>query len=151
MQNVVGAVLLGLDVLLLAVLLVLVVRGAVRLVRRLLSRRRAARAVVRRCDSCRRGWRGQPGVDLTLVELLAARRARRRARAAPRPEPAWAKASGWSRCPSCLSTRVRTSGEEPDPALAESRLSLEVVGYLATAAGLVLVGLAAASFAATAG
>ena len=148
MQNVVAAVLLGLDVLLLALLLVLVVRGVARLVRRLPAGPRGAEPVVRRCDSCRRGWRGQPGVDLTLVELLAARRARRRARAAPRPEPAWAKASGWSRCPSCLSTRVRTSGEEPDPAVAESRLSLEAVGYVATAAGLALVGLAVAGVAA---
>ena len=85
--------------------------------------------------------------DLTLVELLAARRARRRARAAPRPGPAWARARGWSRCPSCLSTRLRTSGEEPDPDLAESPLSLEAVGYVGTALGRALVGLAAASLA----
>jgi hypothetical protein len=63
----------------------------------------------RRCDACRSGWLGRPGTDASLLVLRLRRFRRRRARSAGRPVPAWAVKQGWSRCPSCFSSRVRDS------------------------------------------
>ncbi len=145
MSAVFAGALLALDVLLLAYVLTVVVRVLVRGTRRV--RRRERQLVVRRCDGCRLAWQGEPGVDYGRLELLLRRRARRRARAKPTAAPAWAKARGWNRCPSCLSTRVRTSGDGEQTQEVDSRVSVEAAGYLATGLGLGLLVLAAAGFA----
>ena len=115
--------LLVLDVLVVALLIELVVLGPVWLIRR----RRGARVPVevspgfgigarkRRCDDCRSGWMGVPGTDASTFTLRRRRSARRRARAASRPAPAWAERQGWERCPSCFSTNVRDSRRQPIP------------------------------------
>lgn len=72
-------------------------------------KRGAAEPVLRRCDSCGVGWRGVPGDDVSKTRLKVRRWARRRSRAKKRSAPQWARRQGWSRCPSCLSTQVRTS------------------------------------------
>ncbi len=113
-MDVVAYAVLALDVLLLALVLSLLGRAVVRAVRRYRRRGRTPELVVRRCDACRLAWKGEPGVDYGRLELLARRRERRRARAQARPAKEWAKARGWDRCPACLSTRVRTSGDGRD-------------------------------------
>ena len=143
MSDLWGVVLLALDVLLLALVACLIGRSAFRLARRLRRRSRVATFTVRRCDACRMTWQGEPGVDPGRLELLLRRRERRRARARARPARGWAKARGWDRCPSCLSTRVRTSGDGQRVAEVDSRLSLQAVGYLVTTTGVLLVGAAA--------
>jgi len=62
----------------------------------------------RRCESCKRRWQGTPGQDLGAATLRLRRAVRRRARKRQRTVE-WARAEGWSRCPSCLSTKVRDS------------------------------------------
>lgn len=114
MRNVVAGLLLVLDLLLIAVVVVAVVGAVVRLAGRLLRRGRPQELQVRRCDSCRRIWRGDPDHDLGRVELVVRRRARRKARAAERAVPEWARARGWTRCPSCLSSKVRSQGDPED-------------------------------------
>ena len=65
--------------------------------------------VLRRCESCGVLWKGRPGDDASVLALKLRRRVRRRTREKKTDTPSWAKRRGWSRCPSCLSTDVRTS------------------------------------------
>lgn len=88
----------------------------VSVIRRALRRRKASEPVLRRCDECGRSWKAEPGCDLSLVGLRVRRRVRRRARLAGAAVPGWAKAQGWGRCPSCLSVRVRSTGDAITPA-----------------------------------
>ena len=143
----VSAALLVLDVLLLAAACCLLARTCYRFARRRRLRSRVPAYTVRRCDACRMTWQAEPDVDSTRLLLLVRRRERRRARAGARPAKGWAKARGWNRCPSCLSARVRTSGDGGRSEEADSRLSLEAVGYFVTTSGIVLVGVAALGFA----
>lgn len=68
--------------------------------------------VLRRCDACGVGWKGRPGDDRSTLGLKVRRWKRRRTRAEKRHTPAWARRQGWSRCPSCLSSDVRTSSRQ---------------------------------------
>lgn len=82
----------------------------------LARRGKRAAAVDRRCGRCGRSWQAEPGRDLSKVGLRIRRRTRRRVRrSGGREVPSWSRAQGWSRCPSCLSRRVRTAGEPPPP------------------------------------
>ncbi|HWG95396.1 MAG TPA: hypothetical protein VNU66_14375 [Mycobacteriales bacterium] len=65
--------------------------------------------VLRRCESCGVAWKGRPGEDASGPALRLRRAVRRRTRAREAPTRDWARRRGWSRCPSCLSTDVRTS------------------------------------------
>jgi hypothetical protein len=65
--------------------------------------------VLRRCDDCGVLWKGRPSRDIGVTGLKVRRWVRRRTRARKTDTPAWAKRQGWSRCPSCLSKKVRTS------------------------------------------
>lgn len=65
--------------------------------------------VLRRCDDCGTGWKGVPGRDKGKTGLKVRRWLRRRARARKKAGPTWSRRQGWSRCPHCLSTNVRTS------------------------------------------
>jgi hypothetical protein len=65
--------------------------------------------VLRRCEDCGVLWKGLPGKDSPVPMLKLRRWMRRRTRARKTDTPTWAKRQGWSRCPSCLSTNVRTS------------------------------------------
>jgi len=65
--------------------------------------------VLRRCEDCNVGWKGLPGRDKSKTGLRVRRWVRRRARARKKHGAAWSRRQGWSRCPSCLSTNVRTS------------------------------------------
>jgi hypothetical protein len=65
--------------------------------------------VLRRCEDCGVLWKGVPGDDVSRTTLKLRRWMRRRTRAKKTDTPDWAKRRGWSRCPSCLSTSVRTS------------------------------------------
>jgi hypothetical protein len=65
--------------------------------------------VLRRCDGCGVGWKGRPGDDASVLVLKVRRWKRRSTRGKKQDTPAWAGRRGWSRCPSCLSTDVRTS------------------------------------------
>ena len=65
--------------------------------------------VLRRCDDCGVGWKGRPGDDAGVTVLKLRRRKRRSTREKKQDTPDWARRRGWSRCPSCLSTNVRTS------------------------------------------
>jgi hypothetical protein len=95
---------------------------------------------LRRCDRCGRGWRAVPGREATVIGLRVRRRVRRWARRRERGTvPSWAQPRGWSRCPSCLSTWVRTSGEAADP---EPWTGLEKAGAALAALGLALVAFA---------
>jgi hypothetical protein len=145
--DIAAVVLLALDVLVVAFVVTLLLRVVVRAVQRYRRRNRVPAYAVRRCDACRMSWQAEPGVDHGRVELLLRRRERRRARGAARPAKGWAKARGWNRCPSCLSTRVRTSGDGSRTEEVDTRLSLEAVGYLATATGASLLAVAAFGFA----
>ena len=79
--------------------------------RRVLPRARPE-SVQRRCDRCRRSWQAIPGRELSGVGLRLRRRARRRARdRGVETASSWSRPQGWSRCPSCLSRRIRTSGD----------------------------------------
>jgi hypothetical protein len=64
---------------------------------------------LRRCEECGVAWRGRPGEDASVLVVRLRRRVRRRTREKEAPTPSWARRRGWKRCPSCLSTRVRTS------------------------------------------
>ena len=75
-------------------------------------RRRSTERVLRRCEACGVAWKGVPGHTLGRTSLRIRRWTRRRARARRQDTPAWAGRQGWSRCPSCLSTKVRTSSRE---------------------------------------
>lgn len=65
--------------------------------------------VLRRCEDCGVLFQGRPGDDASTLALTLRRRIRRRTRAAKKHTPAWARRRGYRRCPSCLSTNVRTS------------------------------------------
>ena len=65
--------------------------------------------VLRRCEDCGVLWKGRPSQDAGIATLRLRRWVRRRTRARKTDTPAWARRRGWSRCPSCLSTNVRTS------------------------------------------
>jgi hypothetical protein len=69
----------------------------------------AGERALRRCDDCGVLWKGAPGSDASVTALKLRRWMRRRTRARKSDTPDWAKRRGWSRCPSCLSTNVRTS------------------------------------------
>jgi hypothetical protein len=98
---------------------------------------------LRRCDRCGRGWRAVPGREVTVIGLRFRRWVRRRMRArGAEAVPHWAGPFGWSRCPSCLSTQVRTSGEALSR---ESWTGLEKIGIFAGIAGLSLLLVAAAA------
>lgn len=75
----------------------------------------ATEPVLRRCDACGVGWKGRPGEDASVPVVRLRRRTRRRTRARRRDTPDWARRRGWSRCPSCLSTQVRTSSRAEGP------------------------------------
>lgn len=114
-DDAVAYVLLGVDLLVVAAVLTVPLVVAWRLVVR--TRGRATRtgrpaAVLRRCDACGVGWKGRPGDDASALVLKARRRKRRRTRAKEQDTPVWARRRGWSRCPSCLSTKVRTSSRQ---------------------------------------
>jgi hypothetical protein len=64
---------------------------------------------LRRCEDCGVLWKGTPGENASLTTLKLRRWMRRRTRARKTDTPDWAKRRGWNRCPSCLSTNVRTS------------------------------------------
>ena len=64
---------------------------------------------LRRCERCGLLWKGTPGHDVGRVSLRLRRWLRRRRRAQKRAAPAWAQRQGWSRCPRCLSAKVRAS------------------------------------------
>ena len=147
MRDVGAGALLAVDVLLLALVVWLVLRTLVRVVLRLRRRGREPAYALRRCDACRMTWQAEPGVDRSRVELLVHRAERRRARAGARQARSWAEARGWNRCPSCLSGRVRTSGDGERTEEGDTSLSLEAVGHLATGVGVTLVALAALGFA----
>lgn len=72
--------------------------------------------VLRRCDDCGTGWKAVPGRDSSKTALKVRRWMRRRARARKKHSPGWTKRQGWSRCPSCLSTNVRTSSRHASDA-----------------------------------
>ena len=65
--------------------------------------------VLRRCEACGVLWKGAPGDDVSVAVLRLRRWMRRRTREKKTDTPSWARRRGWSRCPSCLSTDVRTS------------------------------------------
>lgn len=65
--------------------------------------------VLRRCEACGVLFKGRPGEDASVTSLRLRRWVRRRTRARKTDTPTWARRRGWSRCPSCLSTNVRTS------------------------------------------
>lgn len=102
------------------------------------------RQVVRRCERCGRGWRSDGRLQPTLLGLYVRRAVRRRLREREREAPEWARAQGRWRCPSCLSRRVRTSGEPalPPPALRPGTRLL-ALGVAAAVVGLLLLGAAA--------
>ncbi len=77
--------------------------------------------VLRRCDACGTGWKDVPGHDIARTSLRVRRWARRRARRRGAEAPDWARRQGWSRCPSCLSTRVRTSSRQGTGHAVDSR------------------------------
>lgn len=103
--------LLFVDLLVVAVILTLPLLALWWLVGRLRGARPAGSTerVLRRCDACGVGWKGAPGEDASVPVLKLRRRTRRRTRANKKDTPAWARRRGWNRCPSCLSTKVRTS------------------------------------------
>ncbi len=108
-------VLLGVDLLLVALLLTVTGYLAAGLLRLARPNRRgsSARASAgeltwRRCESCKGRWKARPGSDLSVTGLRLRRAVRRAVRTRQRTVP-WARRQGWSRCPSCLSTRVRDS------------------------------------------
>lgn len=68
--------------------------------------------VLRRCDDCGVLWKGRPGQDASAATLRVRRWMRRRTRTSKTDTPGWAGRRGWSRCPSCLSTNVRTSSAQ---------------------------------------
>ncbi len=110
-----GYVLLAVDLLLVALLLTVAGYLAVGLLRLATSKRRgiparpsASELTWRRCESCKGRWQAQPGSDLSETGLRLRRAVGRVARKRQRTV-AWARPQGWSRCPSCLSTRVRDS------------------------------------------
>jgi hypothetical protein len=70
---------------------------------------RPGERVLRRCDDCGVLWKGLPAKDFGVTSLKVRRWMRRRTRARKTDTPTWAKRQGWSRCPSCLSKKVRTS------------------------------------------
>jgi hypothetical protein len=106
--------LLVVDLLVVALVLTLPVLALLWLVGRPRARREPAptsgtEPVLRRCDACGVGWKGRPGDDARRLTLRLRRWKRRRTRARKKDTPAWARRRGWDRCPSCLSTDVRTS------------------------------------------
>jgi hypothetical protein len=140
MQEGVALALVGLAVLVVALvpaLLVMVARSAVRRMRE----PRDGKAPLRRCDRCGRGWRARPGHEVSVIGLRVRRWVRRRARERDVAAlPKWAGPAGWSRCPSCLSTRVRMSGEEVTP---ETWTAIEKIGMTVGVTGMVVLAVAA--------
>lgn len=112
-DDAVAYLLLALDLLIVAVVLTLPLLALGWLLGRLRSSSSRpagdSEPVLRRCDACGVGWKGRPGDDASVPVLSLRRRVRRRSRATRRDTPGWARRRGWSRCPSCLSTQVRTS------------------------------------------
>lgn len=88
--------------------------------------------VVRRCDACGRGWKADPQRRGRVMGLRVRRWVRHRARRRDEPPPGWSGPQGWARCPSCLSTRVRNSGDPWTPA---PWTRLEKVGAVAAIIG----------------
>ena len=117
-SDLVAFALVLLDVLVVALILTAALLVPIALSRRLLPHRAdpTAPAVLRRCRSCGRRWEGHPGDDPPAWLSRLRRRARRKARGQKRPEPAWARARGYDRCPSCLSHQVRDSRQQHDSA-----------------------------------
>lgn len=109
-DDVVAYLLLALDVLVVAIVLALPVLALWALVGRRRPRPPAGERVLRRCRSCGVLFRGRPGDDAAVLTLRLRRRVRRRTRDARTDTPAWARRRGYHRCPSCLSTDVRTAG-----------------------------------------
>ncbi len=110
-----GYVLLAVDLLLVALLLTVAGYLAAGLLRLARSNRRGIPACAsageltwRRCESCKGRWQAQPGSEVSATGLRLRRAVRRVARTRQRTV-AWARPQGWSRCPRCLSTRVRDS------------------------------------------
>jgi hypothetical protein len=106
--------LLAVDLLVVAVVLTLPLLALWWLLGRLRPRRGApalapGERVLRRCEACGVAWKGRPGEDAGALVLRLRRAVRRRTRARKLPTPSWTRRRGWSRCPSCLSTDVRTS------------------------------------------
>ena len=60
----------------------------------------------RECQRCGRYWSAIPGMELSKTMLRLQRRARRRRRRLKKSKWAWTRRKAWSRCPSCLSSRV---------------------------------------------
>lgn len=103
--------LLAVDLLVVAVVLTLPLLALLWLIGKPRKVRRTRR-VLRRCEACGVAWKGVPGHDLGRTSLRIRRWKRRRSRARKQDTPAWAGRQGWSRCPSCLSTKVRTSSRD---------------------------------------
>lgn len=103
----------------------------------------ARRSVQRRCEACGRSWTSDGSSDPTVLGLRLRRRVRRRRREQGLDVPGWAVARAWSRCPSCLSARVRSSGEPwlPPKERDEAR-RLTALGVLVGALGIVVISLA---------
>lgn len=128
-------------VLVLGIAVATVIAGVLMLAGRLRRGRRdesKTPVVMRRCERCRNRWPARPDDNPGVFTLRRRRRVRRRRRASKQPIPDWAKARGWHRCPSCLSSQVRTSGDDPLTSLPR-RPALQVIGLVAAAAGLALV------------
>ena len=96
--------------------------------------------VVRRCEACGKAWRTRAQRHLSLPRLLTARTVRHGCTARGWEVPVWARPQGWTRCPSCLSTRVRTSGGQALPApLAPAPRRSVLVGTVAVGLGVLLI------------
>lgn len=108
-EDVVAYLLLALDLIVVAAILSAPIVLVIWLLGRRADSRRRGDPVLRRCADCQVAWKGAPGHDLSKTGLRMRRRVRRRTRAKEKDTPAWARRQGWSRCPSCLSKRVRTS------------------------------------------
>jgi hypothetical protein len=66
-----------------------------------------------RCEDCKRAWfSGENQRSDSTPVLLVKRLARRRARTQKKIEPAWARATGSDRCPTCFSANVRPSSRQ---------------------------------------
>ena len=104
-----GATLLGVLFLLFFVPMALVVTAVTLLQRRSGASTASLMEQWRRCNDCSRRWWAVEGSDASRRQVLRRRKARRRARKRGRETPEWARAQGWSRCPSCLSVDVRPS------------------------------------------
>ena len=101
-------------------------------------RSRHGEATFRRCDRCARGWEAVGDRDLTLGGVLVRRSVRRLARSRGRTAPRWSRAQGWSRCPSCLSRRVRAA-EDPTTAPPGRWSAARIASVVAAGCGILLI------------